>query len=327
MPVGMPPRAAILPLMLVDGRWDEARELAIITHAQGSPLERQMAATILGQLAFYQGDTETAWRMIRDLIPRGPDSEPEDALFPYATEALRLATRICLDIGEINDATAWLDTHDRWLEWAGAVRGQAESALLWAEVRLAQGENEEARRAGERARALASDPRQPLTLTSVYRILGQIALLDGEIDRARREIDASLSIAEACAAPLQTASAILALADLHHTAGRASEVQSLLDRVREIAEGLHAAPLCTDVQARLARLASSPNAPPPPSELTTRETDVLRLVAEGLTDAEVAEQLYISPRTVSQHLRSIYSKLGVSSRTQATRVAVQKQLV
>ena len=61
--------------------------------------------------------------------------------------------------------------------------------------------------------------------------------------------------------------------------------------------------------------------------LTAREVEVLRWVARGLTDAQVAEQLVISPRTVTSHLSSIYNKLGVSSRSAATRFAVEHQLV
>ena len=50
-------------------------------------------------------------------------------------------------------------------------------------------------------------------------------------------------------------------------------------------------------------------------------------MAEGLTDAEVADRLSISPRTVGQHLRSIYNKLDVPSRAAATRFAVEHGLV
>ena len=64
-----------------------------------------------------------------------------------------------------------------------------------------------------------------------------------------------------------------------------------------------------------------------PSRLTPREVDVLRLVAEGLTDARVAEELVLSPRTVSTHLRSIYSKLGIKSRAAATRFALENRFV
>jgi predicted ATPase/DNA-binding CsgD family transcriptional regulator/tRNA A-37 threonylcarbamoyl transferase component Bud32 len=64
-----------------------------------------------------------------------------------------------------------------------------------------------------------------------------------------------------------------------------------------------------------------------PAELTAREVEVLRLVAKGLTDRQIAEQLVISPRTVNTHLTSIYNKLGVDSRAAATRFAVEHRLV
>jgi DNA-binding CsgD family transcriptional regulator len=64
-----------------------------------------------------------------------------------------------------------------------------------------------------------------------------------------------------------------------------------------------------------------------PDGLTAREVEVLRLVAQGLTDAQVAEHLVISRRTVNWHLTSIYSKLQVSSRSAATRYAMEQKLV
>jgi predicted ATPase/DNA-binding CsgD family transcriptional regulator len=64
-----------------------------------------------------------------------------------------------------------------------------------------------------------------------------------------------------------------------------------------------------------------------PAGLTSREIEVLRLVAQGLTDAQVAERLILSRRTVSTHLTSIYSKLQVASRSAATRFAVEHGLV
>jgi DNA-binding CsgD family transcriptional regulator len=64
-----------------------------------------------------------------------------------------------------------------------------------------------------------------------------------------------------------------------------------------------------------------------PAGLTQREVEVLRLVARGMTDAEAAEELFISPRTASQHLRSVYNKLAVNNRAEATRVAVEQGIV
>jgi DNA-binding CsgD family transcriptional regulator len=61
--------------------------------------------------------------------------------------------------------------------------------------------------------------------------------------------------------------------------------------------------------------------------LSPREVEVLKLVAEGLTNAQVAQRLFLSPRTVNAHLNSIYHKLGVGSRSAATRFAVEHGLV
>ena len=61
--------------------------------------------------------------------------------------------------------------------------------------------------------------------------------------------------------------------------------------------------------------------------LTSRELDVLKLVAGGLTNREIAERLGTSVRTVDAHLRSIYGKIGVTSRSAATRYALELGLV
>jgi DNA-binding NarL/FixJ family response regulator len=66
---------------------------------------------------------------------------------------------------------------------------------------------------------------------------------------------------------------------------------------------------------------------PKPSRLTAREVEVLRVVAEGLTNEQVTERLVISPRSIDTHLTSIYSKIGVSSRAAATRYAIEHHLV
>ena len=65
---------------------------------------------------------------------------------------------------------------------------------------------------------------------------------------------------------------------------------------------------------------------PSSGELTEREGEVLRLMAQGLTSAKVAEQLYLSVWTVKAHLRSIYSKLGISTRSALTRYAIEHNL-
>jgi DNA-binding NarL/FixJ family response regulator len=63
-----------------------------------------------------------------------------------------------------------------------------------------------------------------------------------------------------------------------------------------------------------------------PEGLTRREVEVLQLIADGLTDAQVADRLVLSTRTVQAHLRSIYSKLNITTRTAATRYAMEHGL-
>ena len=60
--------------------------------------------------------------------------------------------------------------------------------------------------------------------------------------------------------------------------------------------------------------------------LTAREVEVLSLVAAGLMNRQIAERLGVSTRTVDAHLRSIYAKLGLKSRSAATRFAVEHNL-
>jgi DNA-binding NarL/FixJ family response regulator len=74
-------------------------------------------------------------------------------------------------------------------------------------------------------------------------------------------------------------------------------------------------------------LMKSPLPPTYAADLTTREVEVLKLLATGLTSAQIAEKLVISLLTVNTHVRSIYSKLGVTSRSAATRYAFEHKLM
>jgi non-specific serine/threonine protein kinase len=92
-----------------------------------------------------------------------------------------------------------------------------------------------------------------------------------------------------------------------------------------IAEAQHV--VAPDQAIELARSPMQPRSPTYPAGLTAREVEVLRLVAQGLTNAQVAEKLVITPRTVNVHLTSIYSKLQVPSRTAAARYAIEHDLI
>jgi two-component system response regulator NreC len=77
-----------------------------------------------------------------------------------------------------------------------------------------------------------------------------------------------------------------------------------------------------------ARLAAQPPAPSgPPDDLTERELDVLRLIALGYTNAEIAEQLFLSTRTVETHRAHIQRKLGRNTRAELVRYALEHDLM
>jgi ATP/maltotriose-dependent transcriptional regulator MalT len=78
-----------------------------------------------------------------------------------------------------------------------------------------------------------------------------------------------------------------------------------------------------------ARLDARPDGakPPLPAGLTEREVEVLRLIAAGMSNNEIASALYLSVKTVSRHLSNIFTKIGVTSRAGATAFAFEHQLV
>jgi len=76
-----------------------------------------------------------------------------------------------------------------------------------------------------------------------------------------------------------------------------------------------------------ARLASQTATSDRAGDLSRREVEVLLLVADGLTTREIADRLYISPKTADHHIQHIYTKIGVSNRAAATLWAFQHAIV
>ncbi len=115
--------------------------------------------------------------------------------------------------------------------------------------------------------------------------------------------------------------------------GMASEAEDAFDDAREIAEVIASHLPDDDMRASFQSYSdqlipsNQQTRPATDAGLSAREVEVLQLVAEGLTDVEVARRLFLSRRTVSSHLRSIYNKLDVSTRTAATRVALEQHLI
>jgi DNA-binding CsgD family transcriptional regulator len=144
---------------------------------------------------------------------------------------------------------------------------------------------------------------------------------------AQHHLGLALEMADACGAVFERAQTLLAWTELHGQQRRLDEAMATLSEVRATAMRLGARPLLDRVATLEQRLAGHSPIRTTPFGLTAREADVLRLAAAGLTDATIAERLFISPRTVGQHLRAVYAKLAVNSRAAATRVAIEHNLI
>ncbi len=111
---------------------------------------------------------------------------------------------------------------------------------------------------------------------------------------------------------------------------KTAEIEELVRAIRTVASGQSA--LAPEVTGKVvAQLASGKSLPEPITEpeesydgLTERELDILRRVGLGLSNKQIGKQLFISDRTVQAHLSNIFSKIGVSSRTEAVMYAVRK---
>ena len=146
----------------------------------------------------------------------------------------------------------------------------------------------------------------------VDRHLGHIEVLRGELDRAREHLQAAEAVARREGLRMELARTLEGRADVvlaesvgeWEQVGNRVEVRRLRERMRALARGVH--PRVTL-----------------PAGLSAREAEVLRLLAAGRTNREIAAQLYLSEKTVENHVTSIYGKIGADNRAAATAYAVR----
>jgi ATP/maltotriose-dependent transcriptional regulator MalT len=169
-------------------------------------------------------------------------------------------------------------------------------------------------------------PDQPLVWLALHRLLGEIETAAGAYGAAEGHLAAALELSVACEAPFERALTLLTLAELRAATGNASEAAAMLEEVRLICVPLGAAPALAQAEALAARLPEQWHGGQHPAGLTDREVEVLRLLPRGLSNAEIAEALFVSPRTVQTHLTNLYGKLGVGGRAEAVAFAVAHDL-
>jgi DNA-binding CsgD family transcriptional regulator len=179
------------------------------------------------------------------------------------------------------------------------------------------GDNALACAAASTALTLATTPDQPLIQLAAHRLLGEIDTATGDLIEAERHLTVALDLAGICEAPFERALTLLAIAELRAVQGETAESESLLEDVRYICLPLGATLSLARADALAARLAAMPAGVRYPAGLTQREVDVLRLLAQRQTDKEIAEALFLGPRTVQSHVAHILNKLDVANRREA----------
>jgi DNA-binding CsgD family transcriptional regulator/tetratricopeptide (TPR) repeat protein len=325
--LGFLPGEAEAAALLLHGDWEKALEyLPDVRHSRHG-VRGIYAPPLYGMVVRARRERDLGWEMVREMFPAGAGTEPGGLPFRYASSMQELALALALDDGDLPAAKQWLEAHDRWLDWSGAVLGRSEGQALWAQYQWQVGDAAAAYTHAERAVAHATEPRQPLALLAARRLLGELETKAGRYADAEGHLHVALDLAAACEAPYERALTSLALAEMRAATGEAEDARRLLRDLRHTCGRLGARPAIDRAEILAARIADAPTgASSYPAGLSAREVEVLRLVAQGLTNPQVAERLYLSPRTVEQHLRSIYNKLGVSTRAAATRFAVSHGL-
>ena len=250
------------------------------------------------------------------------------------TMVLNLLGQLALQQVELPEAEVFLKDSARLASEIGDQKDFAHSCLLQATLAELQGEYAIARLHYEEGLSTALDLRHTSYIASGLKGLGCVATEQGLYTWAALLWGAANPLRESRSIVLPQGlyerMVVVARSQLGEPAfeealakGRTMTPALALASPEAFAPHIsqHAQTVLGATQAISTRHSSSPGG------LTAREVEVLRLVAQGLSDAQVAEQLVISPRTVNWHLTSIYSKLQVSSRSAATRYAIAEHLI
>ena len=196
------------------------------------------------------------------------------------------------------------------LGWAALLGGDQEQAKTWHEENL----------------RLSQKLSNKLMATESLEGLACAVGAKGEAERAAKLFGAAQALREAVG--YQQPPSARAVQEPYLVAARSRleetwEAALAEGRAMELEEAVEYA--LSEEELSTATLSSS--RPEHPAGLTSREIEILGLVAAGMTSAQIAKELFLSPRTVEAHLASIYHKLGVTSRAAATRFALEHDLL
>ncbi|MGH3855168.1 MAG: helix-turn-helix transcriptional regulator [Pseudonocardiaceae bacterium] len=149
-------------------------------------------------------------------------------------------------------------------------------------------------------------------------LLGWLSEHQGAPEQARKHYERALAVTGTDASPLSLARLRMSYGRLLHTAGDRRGARTQLQEARHHLAALGAGPYLRRVDAELTAAGARPHRPASgdPLGLTGQERQVAHLIVRGMTNKQAAAQLYVSAKTIEYHLGHIYTKLGITSRSQ-----------
>jgi DNA-binding NarL/FixJ family response regulator len=156
----------------------------------------------------------------------------------------------------------------------------------------------------------------------VYATEGALAAARGDHNTARCSFEDAIDLLAACDAPYEAGRVRLDLAATLAAQGRHDRARRELEAAIAAFRAMGAEAECARAEAMLeTRRNTDPAIDGPLARLSARELQVLGLVAEGLTNHDIAQRLVLSEHTVNRHVANILRKLGLNSRTAAATLA------
>jgi len=257
-------------------------------------------------------------------IQQGRLEEAERLLEGYGNHPLALAPAVALDLARGRVALAAERVEARLAALSDESLAAAPLLALLADVRIAQADLDGARAAADGLRELGRELRREHLIASAELAAARVSEASGD-GAAAAHLQAALDLFARLDMPLYEARARLELARHHAALGselavpEARAALSVFERLGAARDADAAAKLLRSlgVAGRTAERGAS--------ELTKREREVLDLLAAGLSNAEIAERLFITPKTVEHHVGHVLAKLGLRNRTEAAAYVLRER--
>jgi ATP/maltotriose-dependent transcriptional regulator MalT len=279
---------------------------------------------LLGRAAAFQGDFEAALPLLEEGLKMWRQVGDREGI----AESTALLGIVALGKGDNATARSFLREGREIMDEVGDPRGVAKMTVALADAYLNDGDPVTAQELYKQALTLFQDVEDKWWLSWCLEGVAAVAVSRTQPSRATRLFGAAASLREAIGAPRPPAFRAYCERDLDTARRQLDEAAFATARSEGRAMGLEVAiQYALEQPTQPEQISPAEPVPDNPFGLSDREVEVLRLVAEGLTDGQVARELHISPRTVGGHLGSIYRKLGVPSRAAAARKAVERGVI